>query len=95
MEQGDLRSGIVSSSAYQIIHSLPGRIRVRFQAIYRDAPLANGLRDLLNAQDGVRLARTNPDCAAIVISFNPEAFDPLDWLDRLRLDDVKRPEHQP
>ncbi len=94
MEQGDLRSGRVSSSAYQIIHSLPGRIRVRFQAIYRDAPLANGLRDLLNTQDGVRLARTNPDCAAVVISFNPEAFDPLAWLDRLRLDDIKRPEHR-
>jgi Cu2+-exporting ATPase len=91
MEQGDFRSGTLSGNGYQIIHSLPGRIRLRFQAIYQDAPLAIGLRDLLNAQDGVRLARTNPDCAAVVISFNPEAFDPLSWLDQLRLEDIKRP----
>lgn len=80
----------MAETAYEVIHSLPGRVRVRLRAIQGDQPLAAGLQDLLNSQDGVRMARANPDCASVTISYNPEAFNPLEWLNRLRLDDVKR-----
>lgn len=80
----------MSDTAYEVVHSLPGRMRLRVRAIRSDAPLASGLQDLLNSQDGVRLARANPYCASITVNFNPEAFDPIAWFDKLQMDQVRR-----
>jgi len=80
-------------NTYEILHKLPGRVRVRVKAIHYDKPLAAGFEDLLSRQTGVRCARVNPACGSVIISFRPEAFDPIAWLDRLRLDEVVRIEN--
>ncbi len=83
------RSSTLAEKIYEVVHSLPDRIRVRLQGIRHDQALAAGLESLLHAQDGVRAVRTNPDCASVTITFTGGVFDPIAWLDRLSLADVR------
>ncbi len=78
------------ADTFEIVHSLPGRMRVRVKAMRDDSALALGMQDLLNSQDGVRLARANSACASITIQFNPEAFNPVEWFRCLKLEQVPR-----
>ncbi len=80
----------MSELQYQIIHSIPGRVRLRLHEIYLDASLAAGLENLLSSQEGVCAASANADCASVTISFDSQQFDPLPWLSALELSSVKR-----
>lgn len=79
----------MSPVQFHLVHSIPGRIRVRLGAIAGDRNLARALESRLLAQDGVRMVRANHYCASLTISFNPEAFKALEWLEFLNLDEVR------
>jgi len=58
----------------EIIHSQPGRVRLRVPWIRDRAPLARALRDRLKGMDGIHDCRPNVECASMTIS-----YDPLRW----------------
>jgi Cu2+-exporting ATPase len=74
--------------AYEIVHSLPGRMRLRLEAIYHKPRLAAGLEELLRRQPGVSQARVNANAASVTVHFLPGGFEPGAWLERLSPDDI-------
>ncbi len=75
---------------YEVLHSLPGRVRVRLPAIFDDQALAAGLEQVLNEQAGVCNTSANARLASVTIIFFPDLFDPITWLDQLSLDEIPR-----
>ncbi|HEY9774904.1 MAG TPA: HAD-IC family P-type ATPase [Planktothrix sp.] len=73
---------------YQVVHAIPGRLRVRIDGLYRRPSLALGVLKLLHGCTGLRSARANADCASLIIEYDPEWFDPIAWLDRMQLEKV-------
>lgn len=59
-----------------VVHSLPGRLRVRVPAIKDDAGIAGAFRDFLLAQAGIAAVRLNRWCASAVISYDPAVIAP-------------------
>jgi P-type Cu2+ transporter len=80
----------VAAPDYEVVHSLPGRARIRLPAIRHDQPLAAGLKELIAAQKGVLDVRVNAECASAVICFEPSNFDLLSWLNQLQLNSIVR-----
>jgi heavy metal translocating P-type ATPase len=65
-----------SDGAVAIVHSLPGRLRVRIPALSGDAELAESFRGFLLAQAGVHTVRVNRWCASVVIGYDPAVITP-------------------
>lgn len=74
-------------TAWAIVHRLPGRIRLRHQAIYRDASLANRLRRVIENLAGVLEFAVWPVSGSVLIRFDPDVINPaylLQVLDHVR-----------
>ncbi|TWB94608.1 Cu2+-exporting ATPase [Bradyrhizobium macuxiense] len=56
---------------FRFCHSMPGRIRLSIPALGRDRKLGETCLDWLRAQDGIRTARINYDCASLVLEYDP------------------------
>jgi hypothetical protein len=82
---------------YEIIHRVPGRVRLRLSAIHHKPDLAAGLQALLGRQRGVREARANANAGCITVEFQPDAFELNAWLDQVKLEEIPvirvRPNH--
>lgn len=59
-------------TAWDIVHHLPGRIRLRHQAIYRDTSLANRLRGVIENLAGVLEFAVWPVTGSVLIRFDPD-----------------------
>lgn len=59
-----------------IVHSLPGRLRVRAPLIRDDVALAASLREFLLAQPGILSVRLDRWCASVIIAYNPALIAP-------------------
>lgn len=56
---------------YSFRHSMPGRVRLSIPALSHSRRLAEAFLCWLKAQDGVRSARINFDCASLVVEYDP------------------------
>ncbi|MDH2383500.1 heavy metal translocating P-type ATPase [Bradyrhizobium sp. CER78] len=56
---------------FRFCHSMPGRIRLSIPALGRDRKLGEICLGWLRAQDGIRTARINYDCASLVLEYDP------------------------
>ncbi|MEI8016223.1 MAG: hypothetical protein WCH20_15485 [Nitrospira sp.] len=90
MARNDLRpsdvplEGVSSSSsvpqlngplaATHVIHSIPGRVRLRVPALKADSHLAGGLQALLSAQAGVTEVTVAPGCQSVTVLHDPAVW---------------------
>ncbi len=65
------------SPAYTIVHSTPGRIRLRMPRIASEPDYSKRLEQLLNADSHVLKVRVNTAAASIVIQYQAEGMS--DW----------------
>ena len=57
--------------ATHVIHSIPGRVRLRVPMLKADSHLAAGLQTLLSAQAGVTEAAVNTACHSVTVVYDP------------------------
>lgn len=57
--------------ATSVIHSLPGRVRLRVPALKAYSQLAKGLQALLSVQTGVTQATVNTGCHSVTVVYEP------------------------
>ncbi|HSL04384.1 MAG TPA: hypothetical protein VK901_12720 [Nitrospiraceae bacterium] len=58
-------------AATHVIHSIPGRVRLRVPALKTDSHLAGGLQGLLSAQAGVTEVTVAPVCHSVTVVHDP------------------------
>ncbi|MCC8966345.1 heavy metal translocating P-type ATPase [Bradyrhizobium sp. Pear76] len=56
---------------FRFCHSMPGRIRLSVPALGQNRKLGETCLGWLRAQDGIRTARINYDCASLVLEYDP------------------------
>ncbi|MHC2465962.1 heavy metal translocating P-type ATPase [Bradyrhizobium embrapense] len=56
---------------FSFCHSMPGRIRLSIPALGQNRKLGELCLGWLRAQDGIRTARINYECASLVLEFDP------------------------
>lgn len=56
---------------FSFCHSMPGRIRLSIPALGQNRKLGELCLGWLRAQDGIRTARINYDCASLVLEYDP------------------------
>lgn len=78
----------MSSLQYNVVHRIPGRIRVRLPRLRGDSVFQERLLGILNSQTGVRLVRIAAECASITIIFDEKKFSPESSLDKLNENSV-------
>jgi heavy metal translocating P-type ATPase len=60
---------------YEVVHAIPGRVRVRVPALQRVEGLAEACSSLLAQQDGITGVRHNRTCGSIIINYEPSLTD--------------------
>lgn len=84
----------VTETEYNIVHSVPGRVRVRMPRLGSDRAFAQRLETLLNAEDRVIKSRINR--AACSVAINYEAQGLSEWeLGALLLSILEAASHEP
>jgi cation-transporting P-type ATPase C len=63
---------------FTICHAIPGRIRLRIGALRAASPLADSLLAWLRAEDWVKSARINHECASLVVEYDIAQQQTLD-----------------
>ena len=58
-------------AATHVIHSIPGRVRLRVPTLKAGSHLARGLQALLSAQTGVTEATVNRVCHSVTVVYDP------------------------
>ena len=61
-------------AAAHVIHSIPGRVRLRVPSLTSGSHLARGLEVLLSAQIGITEAAVNTGCHSVTV-----VYDPAEW----------------
>lgn len=73
---------------YQIVHSLPGRIRMRLPRIKSDDVFAERLQSYLYGLSGITSIRLSKDCASLTLKFDDAFFSPEDTFAELDENDI-------
>lgn len=63
-------------AATHVIHSIPGRVRLRVPALKADSHLISGLQALLSAQAGVTDVTVAPGCQSVTVVHDPARWTP-------------------
>lgn len=63
---------------YKIVHSVPGRIRLRIPRLVNDTLYAKRLEKLLSAEAKVKQVRTNQAAASLIIQYDGEGMSELE-----------------
>jgi hypothetical protein len=58
-------------AATHVIHSIPGRVRLRVPTLKADSHLAGGLQGLLSAQAGITEVTVAPGCQSVTVLHDP------------------------
>jgi len=77
----------------EILHRLPGRVRLRVPWIKNKPKVAQGLACTLSGEEGITESRTNTECASVTISFDQRRWTPerlTRRLNRLTSRDLQR-----
>lgn len=67
-----------TNQGYSIIHSVPGRIRLRINKLSQDSAFAQRLEHLLNNDEYVISARINSSANCVVINYQASGLSDLD-----------------
>jgi hypothetical protein len=76
-------------TTYEVIHAIPGRLRIRVPRLRFDDPYALRLQGLLEATDGVTGVRVNPAAGSIIINWEGAWFEDPD-LQRSIVDSIQQ-----
>ena len=63
-------------AATHVIHSIPGRVRLRVPTLKTGSNLISGLKALLSAQPGVTETTVNAGCHSVTIAHDPAVWTP-------------------
>jgi len=63
-------------AATRVIHSIPGRVRLRVPTLRTDSNLVRGLQALLSAQPGITEATVNAGCHSLTIVYDSAVWTP-------------------
>lgn len=63
---------------YKIVHSVPGRIRLRIPRLMNDPLYAQRLEKLLSAESKVKHVRINPAASSLIIQYDGEGMSELE-----------------
>jgi hypothetical protein len=63
-------------AATHVIHSIPGRVRLRVPTLKADSNLVRGLQVLLSAQAGVTEVTVAPVCRSVTVVHDPARWTP-------------------
>ena len=63
-------------SVIHVIHSIPGRVRLRVPALKADSNLVRGLQGLLSAQAGLTEVTVAPVCCSVTVVYDPARWTP-------------------
>jgi heavy metal translocating P-type ATPase len=78
---------------YTICHAFPGRIRLRIGALRMKSSLTDTILAWLRAENWIRSARINHDCASLIVEYDAACSDMLqsmlELLGGLRVEDVE------
>ncbi|HAC64277.1 MAG TPA: metal ABC transporter ATPase [Cyanothece sp. UBA12306] len=67
-----------SDSEYTIVHSVPGRIRIKVPKITEDQDFAKRLQQLLNQDNCVTKVRINRSAASVIINYDGEGLSDIE-----------------
>lgn len=70
--------GTSDDSEYTIVHSVPGRIRIKVPQLADDRDFAHRLQHLLNEDDHISHARINRTAASVVINYDAQGLSDLE-----------------
>lgn len=73
---------------YQIVHSLPGRIRLRMPRLRTDDVFAERFQSYLYGLAGISSIRLSRDCASLTLNFDEAFFSPEDTFAQLDEKDI-------
>lgn len=73
---------------YEIVHSLPGRIRLRLPRIKFDVVFAERLRSYLYGLEGVISVKSSRDCSSLTLLFDDAFLSPEDTFADLQDEDI-------
>ncbi|MGK7938768.1 MAG: HMA2 domain-containing protein [Crocosphaera sp.] len=73
-----MNSNNESESEYTIVHSVPGRIRIKVPKLAEDQDFAKRLQQLLNEDDYVTNVRINPSAASVVIHYDGQGLSDME-----------------
>ena len=76
--QGVANHGASDDGEYTIVHSVPGRIRIKVPQLAEDQDFAHRLQNLLNEDDHVSHARINRAAASVVINYDAQGLSDLE-----------------
>ncbi|MCZ6624896.1 MAG: hypothetical protein O7B35_11805 [Deltaproteobacteria bacterium] len=62
----------------QIVHFIPGRVRVKIDQLKGNAPLAEDLQRVLSAVDGIHQAKASPFTGSVLICYDPAQPESID-----------------
>ncbi|MGB5592469.1 MAG: HMA2 domain-containing protein [Crocosphaera sp.] len=66
------------NSKYSIVHSVPGRVRIKIPQIAEDKDFSARLQRLLDEDDHVTHVRINRAAASVVIGYDPQGLSDLE-----------------
>jgi hypothetical protein len=67
---------MIASPRAQVVHSMPGRLRLRFARGEAEPRSVEALLERVRRQPGVRSARFNPGSGSIVVEYDPSMLPP-------------------
>ncbi len=67
-----------AESEYQIVHSVPGRIRIKIPQLAEDPEFVQRLQQLLNNDDCVIKVRVNRSAASVIINYDGEGVSDME-----------------
>ena len=68
----------INLGGYSLVHSVPGRVRLRIPRLVNDPPFAERLQDLLCADEQVITVRINQAAAGVVINYDDGGLSELE-----------------
>lgn len=67
-----------AESEYTIVHSVPGRIRIKVPKLAEDQDFAKRLHQLLNEDDYVTNVRINSSAASVIINYDGQGLSDIE-----------------
>ncbi|MDJ0508023.1 MAG: metal ABC transporter ATPase [Crocosphaera sp.] len=75
---GAMNANEESESEYTIVHSIPGRIRIKVPRLAEDQEFAQRLQQLLNEDNYVIQVRLNPSAASVIINYDGQGLSDIE-----------------
>ncbi len=68
----------VAPSAFQVVHTIPGRLRLRIPTLAENPYYARQLRQRLESDERIQTLRLNPAAASVTVKYDVDRFTEAD-----------------